>query len=88
LSFPGKNVLGVIDIGINPGIRSPERSAVHVWGKAETVTAWVGDDTWAGGNHQVNFGLAAYSPGSTLTVDGKPLVQEGRLVSAKEVANR
>jgi leucyl aminopeptidase (aminopeptidase T) len=85
---PGKDLLGVIDIGINPGIRSPERSPVHVWGKAGTVTVQVGNNTWAGGNNQVNFGIPAYSPGSTLTVDGKPLVQEGKLVAAEDVANR
>jgi leucyl aminopeptidase (aminopeptidase T) len=85
---PGKDVLGVIDIGINPGIKSPDRSPVHVWGKAGTVTVSVGNNTWAGGDNQVNFGLAAYSPGSTMTIDGKPLVQEGRLVPAEKVANR
>jgi len=85
---PGRDVLGVIDIGINPGIKSPDRSPVHVWGKAGTVTVSVGNNTWAGGNNQVSFGLAAYSPGSTLTVDGKPLVQDGRVLSAGDVANR
>jgi len=85
---PGKDVLGVIDIGINPGIKSPERSPVHVWGKAGTVTVLVGNNTWAGGDNQVRFGIPAYSPGSTLTVDGKPLVQEGRLVAAEDVADR
>lgn len=85
---PGKDLLGVIDIGINPGIKSPERSPVHVWGKAGTVTVMVGNNTWAGGDNQVSFGLPAYSPGSTLTVDGKPLVQDGKLVAAEDVANR
>jgi leucyl aminopeptidase (aminopeptidase T) len=85
---PGKDVVGVIDIGINPGIKSPERSPVHVWGKAGTVTVSVGNNTWAGGNNQVNFGLAAYSPGSTLTIDGKPLVQDGKLLPAENLANR
>lgn len=85
---PGREVLGAIDIGINPGIKSPERSPVHVWGKAGTVTVQVGNNTWAGGDNQVSFGIPAYSPGSTLTVDGKPLVQEGRLVAAEDVAHR
>jgi hypothetical protein len=48
----------------------------------------VGNNTWAGGTNQVSFGLAAYSPGSTLTVDGKPLVQDGRLLPAENLANR
>jgi leucyl aminopeptidase (aminopeptidase T) len=85
---PGKDVLGVIDVGINPGIKSPEGSPVHVWGKAGTVTVLVGNNTWAGGNNQVSFDIPAYSPGSTLTVDGKPLVQNGKLVVAENVANR
>jgi len=85
---PGKDVLGAIDVGINPGIKSPERSPVHVWGKAGTVTVTVGSNTWAGGTNQVNFSLDAYSPGSTVTIDGKPLVQDGRLVAAENVANR
>jgi leucyl aminopeptidase (aminopeptidase T) len=85
---PGKDLVGVIDIGINPGIKSPERSPVHVWGKAGTVTVSVGGNTWAGGSNDVSFGLPMYSPGSTLTVDGTPLVREGRLVAADDVANR
>jgi aminopeptidase len=85
---PGKDLLGVIDIGINPGIKSPDRSPLHVWGKAGTVTVSVGDDTWAGGNNQVNFGMAAYSPGSTATVDGKPIVQDGKVLAAENVAQR
>ena len=85
---PGKDLLGVIDIGINPGIKSPERSPLHVWGKAGTVTVSVGGNTWAGGDNQVSFGLPAYSPGSSVTVDGKPLVQDGALVQVEDVANR
>jgi aminopeptidase len=85
---PGKDVLSVIDIGINPSIKSPESSPVHVWGKAGTVTVVVGDNTWAGGSIQANFGLPAYAPGTTVTVDGKPLVQDGRLLTSETVANR
>lgn len=85
---PGRDALGVIDIGINPGIKSPERSPVHVWGKAGTVTALVGNNTWAGGDNQVSFGIPVYSPGSSVTVDGKSLVQDGKLVTGEDVANR
>jgi len=85
---PGKDVVGVIDVGINPAIKSPEGSPVHVWGKAGTVSVTVGNNTWAGGDNQVSFGVDAYSSGSTLTIDGKPLVQDGKLVATENVANR
>jgi aminopeptidase len=84
----GKDLLGVIDIGINPGIKSPERSPVHVWSKAGTVTVSVGNDSWAGGNNRVNFAIPAYAPGSTVTIDGKPVVQDGKVVVAESVAER
>jgi leucyl aminopeptidase (aminopeptidase T) len=85
---PGKDLLGVIDIGINPGIKSPEDSPVQVWGKSGTVTVSVGDNTWAGGTNQVSFGLAAYSPRTTASVDGKLLVKDGKLLVGESVANR
>jgi hypothetical protein len=52
------------------------------------VTALVGNNTWAGGDNQVSFAIPVYSPGSSVTVDGKPLVQDGKLVTGEEVANR
>jgi hypothetical protein len=85
---PGKDLLGVIDFGINRDLKSPEDSPVQVWGKAGTVTVSVGDNTWAGGSNQVNFGLAAYSPRTTATVDGKPVVQDGKLVVEARVATQ
>lgn len=84
----GKDLLGVIDVGINRSIESPERSPVHVWGKAGTVTVVTGGNTWAGGDNEANFAFATHSPGSTLTVDGKPLVQDGKLVITERVADR
>jgi hypothetical protein len=48
----------------------------------------LGDNTWAGGNNTVSFGVPAYSYRSTVTVDGKPLVQDGKLVATENVAGR
>ena len=85
---PGKDLLGVIDIGINPGIKSPAGSPVHVWGRAGTVTVLVGDNTWAGGSNAVSFAVPAYSTSSTVTVDSKSLVQDGKLVVTENMAGR
>ena len=56
---PGKDVFGVVDIGINPAIEVPEGGAVNVWSRAGAVTVGVGNNTWAGGDNRVNFGLFA-----------------------------
>ena len=49
---------------------------------------WVTLGRWAGGDNRVNFGIAAYSPGSTATVDGKPIVQDGKVMQSESVAKR
>ena len=46
---PGKDVLSVVDIGINPSLRVPDDNPVHSWSKAGRVTLVVGSNTWAGG---------------------------------------
>jgi leucyl aminopeptidase (aminopeptidase T) len=82
----GKDLPGVIDIGINSGVKAPEGKAVHVWSQAGTVTVVVGNNTWAGGDNQVQFAVLGTAPKSSLTVDGKPLVESGRLVLQEGMA--
>jgi hypothetical protein len=83
---PGKDVLSVLDIGINPSLKVPDDNPIHAWSKAGRVTIVVGNNTWAGGNNLVNFGLSPSSPGMTLTVDGKALIQDGKLLPLEQVA--
>jgi leucyl aminopeptidase (aminopeptidase T) len=85
---PGKDMLSVLDIGINPSLQVPDDNPIHAWSKAGRVTIMVGDNSWAGGNNLVNFGLSPSSPGMTLTVDGKPLIQDGKLLLPEQVATR
>jgi leucyl aminopeptidase (aminopeptidase T) len=84
----GKDLVGVIDIGINPSVKPPEGKALQVWSQAGTVTVVVGNNTWAGGDNQVTFAVGGYSPNSTVTVDGKVLVQDGKLLPVEQVAGR
>jgi aminopeptidase len=88
LAGPGKDVLGVVDIGINPGIKLPEGGAVNVWSRAGAVTVGVGDNTWAGGENRVNFALSPEIRNATLEVDGTTLVKDGKLTAGTAVAGR
>jgi aminopeptidase len=85
---PGKDVFGVVDIGINPGIEVPEGGAVNVWSRAGAVTVGVGNNTWAGGDNRVNFGLFPEIKNATLEVDGTVIVKDGKLAAGTAVAGR
>jgi aminopeptidase len=85
---PGMDLPGVIDIGIYSAVKAPEGKALRVWSQAGTVTVVVGNNTWAGGDNEVQFAAFASSPKSTLTVDGKPLVQDGKLLAQEKMAGR
>jgi aminopeptidase len=84
----GKDVLSVVDIGINPSLRVPDDNPIHAWSKAGKVTVVIGSNTWAGGTNQVNFGLSPASPGTSVSVDGKVLVKDGKLLMPEDVASR
>ena len=85
-SGPGRDVLGVLDIGINPGLKLPAEKPIYPWSLAGMVTISVGNNTWAGGDNAVSFGLAPHLPNATATVDGKVLVRDGKLAVGERVA--
>lgn len=84
----GKDLVGVVDLGINPSIQPPEEAAVNVWSRAGAVTVVVGDNSWAGGENRVNFSVSPEVPKATVAVDGTELVRDGKLVAGATVANR
>ena len=83
-----KDLFAFVDFGINPNLKIWPTSKVGNWVQSGMVTVGIGNNTWAGGDNQVSFAIPVYSPGSSVTVDGKPLVQDGKLVTGEEVANR
>jgi hypothetical protein len=52
------------------------------------VTISRGMNAWAGGTNQAGTGVRPFLSGTTLTVDGVPLVKDGRLQSPPAVAAR
>lgn len=84
----GKDDIGVVDFGINPAIRLPEGAPVNVWSRAGALTVGVGNNVWAGGDNGVSFGIAPEVPKATVTVDGRELVKDGRLVGTPALTSR
>ena len=75
----GKELFGFVDFGINPNLKIWPMSKVGNWVQSGMVTVGIGNNTWAGGDNKVAYGLTNYLPGSTVTVDGKTVVENGVL---------
>jgi aminopeptidase len=73
----GRDVLGVLDIGINPGITSQRMLA---WVTAGMVTLAFGQNAWAGGEVDINWLMPAHLPGTTVRVDDRVIVENGVLM--------
>lgn len=74
-----KERFGFIDIGVNPETRLPVGSGRIIWGAPGSVVIGFGDNREFGGNNTSDFAFAAQLGGATVTVDGKPVVANGRL---------
>jgi aminopeptidase len=76
---PRKDLVGFVDFGINPNVKLPAASTVGNWVPAGTVTVGTGINVWAGGDNSVPYGLTVFLPGSTVTLDDKPIIENGTL---------
>jgi leucyl aminopeptidase (aminopeptidase T) len=74
-----KNEVSFFDMGINPNVKLPSGSQVGNWVPAGTVTLGLGNNLWAGGDNALAYGLNFFLPGSTVTLDGKVIVDKGQL---------
>lgn len=74
-----KDLFGYVDFGINPNVKLATSSTVGNWVPAGTVTVGTGTNMWAGGDNTVPFGTTIFLPGSTVNLDGKPIVENGVL---------
>jgi leucyl aminopeptidase (aminopeptidase T) len=78
-SGEGKDNFAFIDLGINQSIVIPEGVTLLACMPAGMVYIGIGDSTWAGGDVRSNFSFSGFLPGSTVTVAGKVLVENGQL---------
>lgn len=74
-----KNLFGYVDFGINPNIKLPPDSKVGNWVPAGAVTLGTGNNLWAGGDNSVPYQHDVSLQGSTVTLDGKLIVENGEL---------
>jgi aminopeptidase len=75
----GKDLFAVVDFGINPNVKLPPGSSIATWVPAGTITVGVGNNVWAGGDNKTPYGYFVSLPGTTVTLDGKPVVEAGQL---------
>jgi len=74
-----KDLLGFVDLGINPNVTLPADNAVGTWVPSGTITLGTGNNLWAGGDNTVPYSVVVHLPGSTVTLDGKPIIEGGTL---------
>jgi len=73
----GKTEVGVIDFGCNPAIKTGGK--LESWVGAGMVSIAIGGNVWAGGTNKEPFDLAFQLPGTTVTIDGKTVIEAGVL---------
>ena len=74
-----KNQISFVNFGINPNVKLPDSSPVGAWMPAGSVSVGFGGNAWAGGENTLSYGTAVFLPGSTVTLDGKTVVEKGAL---------
>jgi len=88
MSTGAKNVLSIIDIGLNPNSQPLEGSNYYSYEMGGMVSIGIGNNSWAGGNLVSDFGLGLFLANSTLTVDGKIIVSNGQLAVEESMARK
>jgi leucyl aminopeptidase (aminopeptidase T) len=75
----GKDLLSFVDFGINPNVKLPASSKLGAFIPAGTITVGLGNNQWAGGDDKAPYGYTVFLPGSTVTLDGKTVIESGQL---------
>jgi len=81
LAIGDYDVLSVLDLGINPNSHPLEGSSYKSWEMAGMITLTTGINVWAGGDVKSDIGLTFHLVNSNLSIDGKELIREGKLLN-------
>ena len=74
------DMLSLFDIGINRNSQPLQNSNYYSWEMGGMVTVSTGDNAWAGGTTKSDVGLSFHLPGTSVTINGKPVVEKGKLL--------
>jgi leucyl aminopeptidase (aminopeptidase T) len=75
----GKDLFAFVDFGINPNVKLPASSPIATWVPAGTITLGFGNNQWAGGDNKSSYSYGVSLAKTTVTLDGKPVVESGQL---------
>ncbi len=75
----GKEVFAFVDFGINPNLKIWPTSKIGNWVQSGMVTVGIGNNAWAGGDNKISYAMTNHLPGCTVSLDGKPIVENGAL---------
>ncbi len=78
-SSPKLKQLSVISLGLNPNSKTPKGSHYFSWEMGGMVTLGLGNNSWAGGDNDSDAGATFHAVGTTLSIDGKSIVENGQL---------
>jgi len=88
MSTGDKDVLSLIDIGINPNSQPIKDSDHYSWEMAGMVTVSIGNNSWAGGDVVSDNAMIFHLVNSTLSVNGNNIISKGQLELAAAMAGK
>ncbi len=79
MSSGDKDVLSIVDIGLNPNSQPLEGANYYSWEMEGMISIQIGNNYWAGGDVESDIGLSFHLPNTTLEIDGKTVAERGKL---------
>lgn len=78
-SSPKTKQLSLISLGLNANSKSPTGSHYFSWEMGGMVTVVLGNNSWAGGDNDSDAAATFHAIGTSLSIDGKSVVENGSL---------
>ncbi|MCA1591350.1 MAG: aminopeptidase [Acidobacteria bacterium] len=75
----GKDAFAFVDFGVNDKVHLSPSSKLGTWVPAGMVTIGIGNNIGFGGDNNTNFGMSGFLSGTTVTLDGKTIIENGQL---------